>query len=64
MERVVDAGHVRMARCWHPAILGAYSRRPSGPGAPQPIVISYGFWQRRFGADPDILDRQVRIQDG
>jgi len=26
------------------------------------IVISHAFWQRRFGADPGILTRQIRVQ--
>ena len=38
------------------------SRTPRPAGAPQPIVLSHAFWQRRFGGDRHILDRQLRIQ--
>lgn len=32
------------------------------PGHPVPvIVISYRIWQRRFGADPNILEKRVRV---
>jgi len=31
------------------------------PGANPYAVLSYGFWQRRFGADPNIAGRSVRI---
>ena len=27
------------------------------------VVISYEFWQRRFGADPAVVGRQVRVND-
>jgi putative ABC transport system permease protein len=29
--------------------------------APETVLISYGLWQRRFGSDPKILGRQLRI---
>jgi predicted permease len=31
-------------------------------GQPNPVaVLSHSAWQRRFGADPDIIDRRVRV---
>jgi predicted permease len=30
-------------------------------GAPLGIVLSYSYWQRRFGGDPAVVGRQVRI---
>ena len=33
------------------------------PGAPRVVVLSYGFWQRRFGADPQIVGKTL-ILDG
>ncbi|HUA82834.1 MAG TPA: ABC transporter permease [Bryobacteraceae bacterium] len=31
------------------------------PGAPPVAILSYGFWQRRYGKDPAILGRAVRM---
>jgi predicted permease len=33
-------------------------RTPSGHPV---VVLSHGFWQRRFGADPGVLNRDIRI---
>ncbi|MGB9152503.1 MAG: ABC transporter permease, partial [Alphaproteobacteria bacterium] len=27
------------------------------------VILSYGFWQRRFGGDPTVLNRTVRVND-
>lgn len=46
-----------------PEIGRVFSDAESRPNPPTPvIVISHGFWQRRFGADADILNRQIRVQ--
>ena len=29
------------------------------PGAPGTVVLSHGYWQRRFGGDPSVLGRQL-----
>ena len=44
-----------------PVLGRVFTEAESQPGAPQPIVISHGLWVRRFGADQNILDRQIRI---
>jgi putative ABC transport system permease protein len=33
------------------------------PGATPAVILSYGFWQRRFGADPGILGQQLTLND-
>jgi putative ABC transport system permease protein len=48
----------------HPVLGRVFTEDESQPGAPQPIVISHGLWERRFGADQNILDRQIRIDGG
>jgi putative ABC transport system permease protein len=46
-----------------PEIGRVFSDTESRPNYPTPvIVISHQFWQRRFGADPDVLNRQLRVQ--
>jgi predicted permease len=31
------------------------------PGAPPVAILSYGFWQRRFGKDPSVIGRRIRM---
>jgi predicted permease len=31
------------------------------PGEPATLVLSYTFWQRRFGGDPQVIGKQVRV---
>lgn len=33
-----------------------------GPSAPATVMLSYGAWQTRFGADPTVLGRTVMLQ--
>jgi putative ABC transport system permease protein len=33
------------------------------PGAPPVVVLGYRFWQRQFGGDPDVLGRELRLND-
>jgi putative ABC transport system permease protein len=40
---------------------GFLPREDEDPGAPPVMVISDGFWRRRFGADPSIIGRAVLL---
>jgi predicted permease len=31
------------------------------PGKPATAILSYGLWQRRFGANPDVIDQAITI---
>ncbi len=33
------------------------------PGATPAVILSYGFWQRRFGADPGIIGKQLTLNN-
>jgi putative ABC transport system permease protein len=33
------------------------------PGSPRVVVMSYGLWTRRFGADPTVVGRAIRLDD-
>jgi putative ABC transport system permease protein len=44
------------------AILGRTFNPDDGkPGQPRPVLLSYGFWQRRFGGDPKVIGRKQII---
>ncbi len=46
----------------HPLLGRGFERGDDAPGVPPTVVLSYGFWQRRLGADPAILGRHLEIQ--
>ena len=31
------------------------------PGAPAVVVLTYGYWQRQFGADPSIVGKTLDL---
>ena len=33
-----------------------------GGGSPGVLVLSYSYWQRRFGGDPGVVGKQVRVE--
>jgi predicted permease len=44
------------------AALGrTYTAGEDQPGREHVVVISHGFWQRRFGGSPDVIGRQVTL---
>ncbi len=40
-----------------------FSQKDDSPGAPPTTMLTYGYWQRRFGGDPTVLGRSL-IVDG
>jgi putative ABC transport system permease protein len=45
-----------------PAMLGrTFSAGEDHAGRDQLVVLSHGLWQRRFGADPDIVGRSIAV---
>ena len=38
-----------------------FTRQDEGPSPARVTVVSYEFWQRRFGGDPSILGRQLMV---
>ena len=45
-----------------PAHIGRwFSDEDDTPGSPETVILSYGYWQRRFGGDPQVLGRAIVI---
>jgi hypothetical protein len=38
-----------------------FSRADDTPGAPDTVIVDYGYWQRRFGGDRSIVGRMITI---
>ncbi|MGA3204599.1 MAG: ABC transporter permease [Bryobacteraceae bacterium] len=45
-----------------PAYVGRwFSNEDDTPGSPETVILSYGYWQRRFGGDREVLGRTIVI---
>ncbi|HEV3278332.1 MAG TPA: ABC transporter permease, partial [Terriglobia bacterium] len=38
-----------------------FSQADDTPGTPETVILTYGYWQRRFGGDPSIVGRTLTI---
>ncbi len=50
--------------CSKPALGRMFTADDAKESAPQTLIISYGLWQRRFGGDPGVIGRALRVGDG
>ncbi len=41
----------------------AFSAEDDSPGSQETVILSYGYWQRRFGRDPGVIGRKL-VVDG
>ena len=39
----------------------SYTHEEDLPKAPKTAVLAYGFWQRRFGGDPEVLGKRITL---
>ncbi len=44
-----------------PAVGRLFNRRDDSAGAPQTVVLSYGYWQRKFGGASSIVGRSITV---
>ena len=44
-----------------PALGRLFARADGVPGSPDVVLISYGFWRRKFGADPSAVSRMIMV---
>jgi len=38
-----------------------FTRRDDSPGAPQTVLLSYGYWQKKFGGDRGVVGRSITV---
>ena len=60
--RMVTADYFRVMR-FAPVLGRDFSDEDDKPGAAPVTIISYAFWQERFGGDPQIVGRSVTLDD-
>jgi predicted permease len=46
-----------------PALGRDFRAEEAAPGRESVVLLSHGLWQRRFGADPAVLGREIRLDD-
>ncbi len=45
-----------------PPFMGrTFSEEESTPGQGNVVILSHGFWQRRFGSDPEVIGRRIQL---
>ncbi len=42
-----------------PALGRLFTREDDSPGRPETVLLSYGYWQRKFGGDASVLGRSI-----
>jgi putative ABC transport system permease protein len=47
-----------------PIIGRAFLAEDDQPGSARVVIISHGLWQRRFGADPNVIGRTIKADGG
>jgi predicted permease len=44
-----------------PVLGRSFTPQDEVPGAPQTVLLSSGYWETRFGADPEVIGRTLRV---
>jgi predicted permease len=44
-----------------PALGRLFTRQDDLPGSPKTVILSYGYWQRRFGGDPKVIGSRLMV---
>jgi putative ABC transport system permease protein len=60
--RVVSYGYFTVMHAT-PALGRDFTADDDQPGTAPVTMISYGFWQRRFGGDPNIIGQSIQLDD-
>jgi putative ABC transport system permease protein len=60
--RIVTSDYFKVMRAT-PMLGRDFTPEDDQPGAAPVTIISYGFWQQRFAGDPNIIGRQILLED-
>jgi predicted permease len=45
-----------------PPMLGRwFTREDDSPGSPDTVMLTYGYWQRKFGGDPSVVGKTITV---
>jgi predicted permease len=44
-----------------PAAGRVFSAKDDSPGSPETVMLTYGYWQRKFGSDPSAVGKRILI---
>ncbi|MGC1618221.1 MAG: ABC transporter permease [Candidatus Acidiferrum sp.] len=44
-----------------PALGRLFTHQDDSPGSPDTVILSYGYWQKRFGASPSVLGQSLNV---
>jgi predicted permease len=44
-----------------PALGRGFARADDEPGAPETVMITYGYWTNKFGSDPNVIGRSITM---
>jgi predicted permease len=44
-----------------PALGRLFTRKDDTPGSPQTVLLSYGYWQKKFGGDRSVIGRALTV---
>jgi predicted permease len=44
-----------------PALGRLFTRKDDTPGSPQTVLLSYGYWQKKFGGDRSVIGRAITV---
>jgi hypothetical protein len=44
-----------------PVLGRPFTRKDDSPGSPDTVMLSYGYWQRKFGGDLNIAGREITV---
>ena len=45
----------------HPMLGRIFNEEDDSPGSRETVILSYGYWKRRFGGDPGVVGRPVTV---